>query len=75
MIYEYVCDVCGSREEREFKLKDRPLTMACGRLRMLDPTGCCPGIMKLVPSLSSFHLKGKNWAKDGYSGGQSKEKK
>jgi len=56
-IYEFVCESCGSIEEKLQKLSDPP------------PGAClkCGGKMAKIMSLNSFQLKGGGWYKDLYS--------
>lgn len=56
-VYEYLCTKCGKTTERFSKISERPGKIECN---------ACFGLAKLMPSLSSFHLKGKGWAADGY---------
>lgn len=59
-IYEYECDSCEKRFEAEQKISDPPLK-TCPRTE-----GCKGEVHRLIPSSTSFALKGKGWAKDGY---------
>lgn len=57
-IYEYQCEKCENAFEVIQKFSDDPLT-DCKE---------CGGELKKLVSAGSFHLKGRGWAKDGYSG-------
>lgn len=54
-IYEYRCEKCGNKFEKIAKYDDVVSCEICGY------------VTKKVPPLSNFQLKGKGWAKDGYS--------
>ena len=58
-IYEYLCGSCGFQFEEVEKFNDPPLEKCpnCGR-----------NSVNRQVSMSSFHLKGGGWYKDGYSG-------
>ncbi len=56
-IYEYLCLDCKKEHEIIQKISDKPLKVC--------PS--CGGKIKKNLSLSSFHLKGGGWYKDGYS--------
>ena len=71
-IYEYKCENCGHEFEEmlHFSEKDDPLNTLCSMRifdRNLEPQ-CfdCNGKIHLKMSMSSFHLKGGGWYKDGY---------
>jgi len=62
--YEFECDTCGKIHEKFYRVIPRvtPLhtEIECDQ---------CGGLTaKKVVSVSSFHLKGVGWAKDGYDG-------
>ena len=52
------CTKCGLEEERLIKAAYRD-HQTCNK---------CSGKMKVLISPTSFRLKGKGWAKDGYKG-------
>ena len=54
--YCYECTECGTQIEVRQSISDPPLT------------NCefCNGELRKIIQLSSFHLKGNGWAKDGY---------
>ncbi len=60
-IYEYKCENCGLEFEEMLHFSERevPLNTRCS-----FPT--CGGKVHLKMSMSSFHLKGGGWYKDGY---------
>jgi len=64
-IYEYQCEKCEDAFEAIQKFSDEPLT-ECKE---------CGGKLKKLISSGSFHLKGRGWAKDGYTGRKPKTKK
>ena len=71
-IYEYKCEDCGHEFEEmlHFSERDDPLNTQCS-MRMFDRNHepqCfdCKGKLRLKMSMSSFHLKGGGWYKDGY---------
>lgn len=58
MLFEYECMSCANKIEIIQKSKDSPpVCSSCGAAAM----------KKLFPSRTSFILKGKCWARDGYS--------
>ena len=57
-IYEYQCEDCEVTVEAIQKFSDDPLT-ECKE---------CGGKLKKLISAGSFHLKGRGWSKDGYTG-------
>ena len=65
-IYEYLCSSCGFKFEEVQKFSDPPLEECpdCGK-----NTSC------RQVSMSSFHLKGGGWYKDGYSGKMTESEK
>jgi len=55
-LYDTYCDHCGHEKEVILKLdQEAPSCPKCGEK------------MKIATSCTSFILKGKGWAKDGYS--------
>ena len=58
-IFEFQCTECDAISEEivSFKIADKLLTIICP---------FCNGISNRMISLSSFHLKGGGWFKDGY---------
>ena len=62
-IYEYICNSCGYEFEEVQKFSDPSFDKcpSCGRITA-----------KRKVSISSFHLKGGGWYKDGYSNKESK---
>ena len=71
-IYEYKCEDCGHEFEEmlHFSERDVPLNTPCS-MRIFDRNRepqCfdCKGKLRLKMSMSSFHLKGGGWYKDGY---------
>ena len=71
-IYEYKCEDCGHEFEEmlHFSERDTPLNTQCS-IRIFDRNHepqCfdCKGKIHLKMSMSSFHLKGGGWYKDGY---------
>lgn len=56
-IFEYKCEKCGDVVEEIVSIKDNVTTPKCK---------VCGIDMKRIVSLSTFHLKGKGWYKDGY---------
>lgn len=57
-IYEFKCKNCEKVHEKQYKILERPQGIVCGD---------CGEIAMIQPSLGSFHLAGKCWAKDGYA--------
>jgi len=58
-IYEYECKKCKHVKEIVMRIVDEPpRTMVCPK---------CKGEMKKIISQTSFILKGRGWADDGYS--------
>lgn len=55
-LIEYLCKECGERLEVLQKISDEDIEI-CKK---------CGGKLKRLISLSSFHLKGGGWSKDGY---------
>jgi predicted nucleic acid-binding Zn ribbon protein len=72
-IYEYECPVHG-RFTEEVPIKDYVALKACPLMIDFDPTkkgiaqSVCMKPVKRIISTTSFVLKGKGWASDGYSG-------
>ena len=71
-IYEYKCEDCGHEFEEmlHFSERDDLLNTQCS-MRIFDRNPepqCfdCKGKIHLKMSMSSFHLKGGGWYKDGY---------
>lgn len=58
-IYEFKCDGCKNKKEIIQKTTETE-TNFCDRCSETAP-------MKQIVSVSSFHLKGKCWYKDGYT--------
>lgn len=56
-VYEYECEDCGNVTEKHCKINERLLLTLCPE---------CGKMACIIPSVSSFHLKGGNWAKEGY---------
>ena len=56
-IYEYRCNECYEVTERIESFESKTITILCP---------FCSGISNRMISLSSFHLKGGGWFKDGY---------
>jgi len=75
-IYEYECEKCGHRFERQMhmndpnppcpKFRERMRSVGHGD-RQFDDT--CGGKTRKIITRSSFVLKGDGWASDGYGGG------
>jgi putative FmdB family regulatory protein len=63
-LYEYSCERCGDRVEVLQKPDDPPPVCQPCDETMPDET---PFMTRKI-SLSSFRLKGKGWASDGYEG-------
>lgn len=64
-IYEYRCQACGAEEEILQKMSD-PKPTSCSK--------CGKGPMdKLMPSSTSFALKGTGWYVTDFRGGSSKK--
>jgi len=57
-IYEYLCASCGFQFEEVQKFNDPPLE---------ECPNCGEKSASRQVSMSSFHLKGSGWYKDGYS--------
>ena len=64
-IYEYYCGICDIRFEEKMSIHDDSSKAYCPQ---------CKGSVGKVPSLSSFHLIGTGWYKDGYSSAPSSNK-
>lgn len=62
-IYEYECKTCGKRVEVEQRITAEPLTTH----RECAETPCDGDVKRLI-TRTSFILKGRGWAKDGYGG-------
>ena len=58
-IYEYLCESCGFQFEEVQKFNDPPLE---------ECPVCGKNSASRQVSMSTFHLKGGGWYKDGYSG-------
>ena len=58
-IYEYLCASCGCQFEEVQKFNEPPLE---------ECPNCGKNSARRQVSMSSFHLKGGGWYKDGYSG-------
>ncbi|MBF0276655.1 MAG: zinc ribbon domain-containing protein [SAR324 cluster bacterium] len=58
-IYEYICSKCDHEIEEVQKFTDPPLALC---------PECNTNELIRKPSVSSFHLKGGGWYKDGYHG-------
>lgn len=56
-VYEFECKACALKFEERMTLDEDSSSAECPR--------CKERALK-VPSLSSFHLKGSGWYKDGY---------
>ena len=56
-IYEYRCTECYEVTERIESFESKTITILCS---------FCNGVSNRMISLSSFHLKGGGWFKDGY---------
>jgi len=56
-VYEYKCRNCEKVIEKSCYHLSRPGGIVCGN---------CGDIARLILSVSSFHLKGGNWASQGY---------
>ena len=65
-LYDYLCQKCGIIEEIEQKITDEPLSI-CPKCEKSS-------VIRLI-STTNFSLKGKRWAKDGYSGSNTKNNK
>ena len=65
-IYEYLCASCGFHFEEVQKFNDPPLE---------ECTNCGEKTASRQVSMSSFHLKGGGWYKDGYSGKNTESEK
>ena len=60
-IYEFQCEECGSVTEVIYKMADAPQDIL-----VICPTEMRSSFHRRIISLSSHHLKGKGWSKDGY---------
>lgn len=78
-VYTYECPVCHRREEQDRKVAERNvlLPVCCHVYREVDKAGMFTGHetahaenMELVITSTSFQLKGRGWAKDGYGKGR-----
>lgn len=58
MIYEYECEKCG---------KINQVSTSYNKMKAWIKCNFCGNVAKKIISKSSFILKGKGWAKDGYS--------
>jgi putative FmdB family regulatory protein len=56
-VYEYKCDGCGKVIEKHHKINEKLSFALCPK---------CGKLAFVIPSVSNFHLKGGNWAKEGY---------
>jgi putative FmdB family regulatory protein len=65
-IYEYLCASCGFHFEEVQKFNDSPLE---------ECPNCGKKSASRQVSMSSFHLKGGGWYKDGYSGKSTESEK
>ena len=65
-IYEYLCAGCGFHFEEVQKFNDPPLE---------ECPNCGEKSASRQVSMSSFHLKGGGWYKDGYSGKSTESEK
>ena len=65
-IYEYLCASCGFHFEEVQKFNDPPLE---------ECPNCGEKSASRQVSMSSFHLKGGGWYKDGYSGKSTESEK
>ncbi len=65
-IYEYLCSSCGFQFEEVQKFSDPPLD---------ECPNCGKNSASRQVSMSSFHLKGGGWYKDGYSGKNAESEK
>jgi len=54
-IYVFECKNCGKVKEEYFSSND-----------LTNAPECCKVSMRKIPANTSFQLKGKGWAKDGY---------
>jgi len=59
-VYEYRCTKCGEHFEFIQSIKDDPIE----KIEDCEEKECH---LEKIISLSSFHLKGGGWYKDGYS--------
>jgi len=60
-LYEFKCDKCGFQGELKLPMSEFDSEFECAR---------CDGIMKRIPSYTSFELKGGGWAGSGYTKGE-----
>lgn len=58
-VYEYECKNCKKVIEKHYKINHRSNFTVCPE---------CGEMALVIPSVSSFHLKGGGWEKDGYGG-------
>jgi putative FmdB family regulatory protein len=58
MIYEFRCKNCGVITQGSFPISSDPKKIICKK---------CKGEAERIVSKTTFILKGKGWAKDGYS--------
>ena len=65
-IYEYLCASCGYQFEEVQKFNEPPLE---------ECPNCGEKSASRQVSMSSFHLKGGGWYKDGYSGKSNESEK
>lgn len=68
--YEYECERCGPFEVEQ-KISEPPLTRCPRTMREAVRGGfskepCDGNVKRLIPSATSFILKGPGWFKDGY---------
>lgn len=61
-IYEYECEKCGEHTEREYKVSEYKKRIVC--------PNCKSRKTHLVPTRTTFALKGGGWAETGYSVGK-----
>tara|TARA_B100000686_G_scaffold119024_1_gene126158 strand:- start:88 stop:444 length:357 start_codon:yes stop_codon:yes gene_type:complete len=65
-IYEYLCESCGFQFEEVQKFNDPPLE---------ECPVCGKNSASRQVSMSTFHLKGGGWYKDGYTGKSTESEK
>lgn len=72
-IHEYICSLCGRKEERWFANHDEVLAKEQNPIPCKpNPTKACKGTLSRVPSAPAFSIGGFS-AKNGYSGKTSGE--
>lgn len=68
--YVFKCRECGGEDKKVFTFSEFDKIKRDGGILCTGIRGLCQGIMETVIQHTSFSLKGRGWAKDGYSGGK-----